>query len=153
MPLEESCRGLIGSRIYCLPVDGYGWSAFVNGTDPPIETPPRFSATIATFYSHHDGIRVGIAKIDEPVEGLLGNWMAFSVRDGYLAEDTEGKMFFNFSTKLGKYNIHIGTIEPVVAISFSKPIVEWVNMGTGTYFSGIGYLADRDYRLDTIFKT
>ncbi len=103
MGLSEACRRYIGHRVLISPFYGYGWSRL--DPDAPrlsyeeMAGPPSFHARLAEFFEHDGELRGATAIIDEPGHRYHGCHTVFSTR--HVGE-------FDFTTRVGHYNIEIG---------------------------------------------
>jgi hypothetical protein len=152
MPLESSNRRVLGNTVYCTPIEYYGWSSAQRSeAEPrPVPVPKPFHARISELHNHAGELRALVGSIQDPGHPFDQLWAAFCIRDSYLSEEAEGKMFFDLTSNLGKYNIAIGSQKPNVEIDFARPMIEWVRIEGCPVVHGFGYLSEAKISLDQI---
>lgn len=153
MPLKSSCRRVLGNTVFCTPVEYYGWSS-AEGSESDLRSAPvpkPFHVRITELHDHAGELRALVGSIQEPDHPFDQLWVAFCIRDSYLSEEAEGKMFFDLTSNLGKYNISIGPQKPRVEIDFAKPMVEWVQIEGQPVVHGFSYLSESETSLDQIY--
>ena len=118
--LDDSVLESIGDVLLVNTAYGYGW-AKAGESDP--EPLPDFHIQIDSFW-HLDGTRRGgVAKVVEPDHPADGMWVVFSTR--HVAS-------YNFSDKVGFYNLDIGDgeLEPTES--------GWPLLTSGAVYQGWG---------------
>jgi hypothetical protein len=103
MGLAEECRRYVGRRVLIRPFYGYGWSRFDPGAPrlsyEEAAGPAPFHARLSELFEYDGELRGGIAIIDEPGHLYHGFHTVFSTR--HVGE-------FDFTARLGHYNVEIG---------------------------------------------
>jgi len=140
--------------VFVLPVGGFGWNRLdIDAPAASISKDPQplpFNTRLLEFYRQDRDIKAVVGIIDTPEHVLNGYWAAFCIRDGHLKEKDEGKMFFNFTSRPGKYNVRIGTQKPRIQIDYSRPIPEWMDFPHGMILDGLAYVAESALPLQEI---
>ena len=106
--LDDTCENYVGCILEVRPVYGWGW--FGNKEEP--YAPPSFKMRLNSLWSHENKRRGGIGIIEDESHEYNGWTVIFSTR-------IYGT--FNFSDKIGHYNITITQSELVEKDGFPLP--------------------------------
>jgi hypothetical protein len=105
--LDESTALFIGKTLRVQPVHGYGWSEHratgAGYTHTSIQVPLPFALRLIRLWSYEgDARRGGVGRVESPGHPL----------DTLVTFSTRHEGLFNFTDKVGHYNIDMSSIEP-----------------------------------------
>ena len=106
--LDDSCEEFVGKTLHVTPVYGWGWSG--NPEQP--DAPKDFEMRLLRLWSDEKGRRGGVGEVEDPNHPCHGWAVVFSTRHVGL---------FNFTDKLGHYNITITAGDIIVKKGWPSP--------------------------------
>ncbi|MHC4552681.1 MAG: hypothetical protein ACYSUT_07940 [Planctomycetota bacterium] len=106
--LDDTCENYIGALLEVHPVYGWGWS----GNDEEPNPPSKFTIRLNSLWSRDNKRRGGIGIIEDEKHKYNGWTVIFSTRHYGT---------FNFTDKIGHYNIRITQSELVEKDGFPLP--------------------------------
>jgi hypothetical protein len=106
--LDDSTESFVGQTLVVRPFHGYGWTeASAESREfshRSIAAPELFVVRLERLWgTGDDARRGGVARVENPGHLLDGMWLVFSTRH-------EG--IWNFTDRLGVYNVDLSSIEP-----------------------------------------
>jgi hypothetical protein len=155
MPVDISCEKYINSDVFCLPIEYCGWNIFEieNANEQLSVSPPNpFHVTILELHYYLGELKAFVGKLNEREHQYNQYWVGLCVRDSYLSEHENGKLIFDLTSNLGKFNAVISESIPKIVIDYEQPMVNWFRFDKGKIISGVSYLSEKEITINMIYE-